>query len=95
MLFMVIENFRNQDARAVYRRFAEQGRMMPEGLEFVASWVAADLSRGFQVMACEEVALLQQWAAAWSDLVAFEIVPVVEGRATAAALADKSGDQDR
>ncbi len=93
MLFMVIEKFRDQDAGAVYRRFGERGRMMPEGLEFVASWVAADLSRCFQVMACEDVALLQQWAAAWSDLVAFEIVPVLEGQATAAALADKTGDR--
>jgi hypothetical protein len=83
---MVIEHFRNQDAKAVYARFREKGRMTPEGLAFVASWVSADLGRCFQVMECEDVTLLQLWAAAWSDLVEFEIVPVSEGKATAAAL---------
>ena len=83
---MVIEHFRNQEAKAVYARFREKGRLMPEGISFVASWVTADLGRCFQVMECDDVTLLQRWAAAWSDLVEFEIVPVTEGKATAAAL---------
>jgi hypothetical protein len=86
MLFMVIENFRDQDAKAVYRRFRESGRLMPEGLTFVNSWVAADLGRCFQLMECDDVTLLQRWVAEWSDLVQFEIVPVVAGKDTAAAL---------
>jgi hypothetical protein len=86
MQFMVIEHFRNQDAKAVYARFREQGRLMPDGLGFVASWVSADLSRCFQVMECDDVTLLQRWVAGWSDLVAFEILPVVPGKETAAAL---------
>ena len=84
--FMVIERFRNQDAKAVYRRFREQGRMMPDGLDFVASWVSADLGRCFQVMECADATLLQRWVAGWSDLVEFEIVPVTPGKETAAAL---------
>ena len=87
MLFMVIEHFRNQDGKAVYRRFHDLGRMTPDGLEFVESWVAADLGRCFQIMACDDVAILQQWVAEWSDLVEFEIVPVALGKETAAALA--------
>jgi hypothetical protein len=87
MLFMVIETFRNQDAKAVYRRFKEKGRMTPEGLAFVESWVSADLDRCFQIMECADVTLLQRWTAQWSDLIDFEIVPVVQGKATAAALA--------
>ncbi len=87
MLFMVIENFRNQDAKAVYRRFRDLGRQMPEGLTFVDSWVSADLGRCFQLMESPDVTLLQQWIAAWSDLAAFEVIPVVQGRQTAAALA--------
>lgn len=89
MLFMVIETFRNQDAKAVYRRFRERGRMMPDGLDFVGSWVTADLDRCFQLMECSDVTLLQRWVAAWSDLVAFEIVPVVPGKDAGAALADQ------
>lgn len=84
---MVIETFRNQDAKSVYRRFLERGRLMPDGLAFVNSWVQADLGRCVQVMECEDVTLLQRWVAEWSDLIHFEIVPVVPGKDTAAALA--------
>jgi len=86
MLFMVIETFRNQDAKAVYRRLRDKGRQTPDGLDFVDSWVAADLGRCFQLMDCDDVTLLQQWVAEWADLTAFEIVPVVPGKDTAAAL---------
>ncbi len=87
MLFMVIERFRNQDGKAVYRRFRDKGRMTPEGLEFVGSWVSADLDRCFQVMECDDVGLLQSWVAEWSDLVEFEIVPVQAGKDSGASLA--------
>jgi len=53
----------------------------------VSSWVEADLSRCFQIMECDDVALLQSWVVEWSDLVEFEIVPVVPGKSTAEALA--------
>jgi hypothetical protein len=86
MLFMVVESFRNQDAKAVYGRFHGKGRLMPDGLKFVNSWVAADLSRCFQLMETDDVTLLQRWVAEWSDLIAFEIVPVVPGAQTAKAL---------
>jgi hypothetical protein len=86
MQFMVVERFRNQDAKASYRRLRERGRMMPEGLTFVSSWVAADLGRCFQVMETDDVTLLQRWIASWSDLMAFEVVPVVPGAKTAEAL---------
>jgi hypothetical protein len=84
--FVVIETFRNQDAKAVYRRFRDKGRQCPEGLSFVGSWVTADLDRCFQIMECEDVTLLQRWVSAWSDLVAFEILPVASGKDVAAAL---------
>jgi hypothetical protein len=89
MLFMVIEEFRNQDAKSVYRRFRDKGRGTPDGVEFVNSWVAADLGRCFQLMECSDVVLFQRWVAEWSDLIDFEIVPVVPGKETAAALADR------
>jgi len=86
MLFMVIERFRNQDALTVYRSFREKGRQMPDGLSFVGSWVSADVARCFQLMECDDVTLLQRWAAVWSHLIEFEIVPVAPGKDTAAAL---------
>ena len=89
MLFMVIETFRNQDAKSIYRRLRDKGRRMPEGLTFVNSWVQADFDRCFQLMECGEVTLLQKWVAQWSDLMEFEIVPVLPGKDTAAAVADQ------
>jgi Protein of unknown function (DUF3303) len=86
MLFMVIETFRGQDGKAVYRRFRDKGRQMPDGLAFVGSWVQADLGRCFQLMECDDVTLLQRWVVQWSDLIDFEIVPVVAGKDTGAAL---------
>jgi hypothetical protein len=89
MLFMVIETFRNGDAKSAYRRFSEVGRVMPEGLGYVGSWTTADLRRCFQIMETDDVTLLQQWVSDWSDLVEFEIVPIVAGKDTAEALADR------
>jgi len=86
MQFMVIEHFHGADAVSIYARLAERGRQMPDGLDYVASWVSADLSRCFQVMACQDVTLLQRWVAAWRDLAGFEIIPVAEGAATRQAL---------
>ena len=78
MQFMVIERFRS-GARPVYEKFASEGRLMPEGIEFVASWVTADLRRVFQVMECEDITLLQRWVANWEDVTEFEILPVAPG----------------
>jgi hypothetical protein len=86
MLFMVIERFRNQNGKAVYQRFREKGRMAPDGLHFVGSWVEASLDRCFQLMECDDITLLQRFAAEWTDLAEFEIIPVVAGKETAAAL---------
>ena len=78
MLFMVIERFGGRErAAAVYQRFRERGRMMPEGLKYVASWVEEDFGRCFQLMECEDPSLLKEWATHWQDLVEFEFVPVV------------------
>jgi hypothetical protein len=82
MLFMVIERFRNADAVPVYKRFAEKGRMMPEGLVYVDSWVEANLDRCFQLMECDDPALIQEWICNWSDLVEFEVVPITKAAET-------------
>jgi len=87
MLFMVIERYKNRDARAVYRRFREQGRMAPEGLTYVGSWIEANFDRCFQLMECTDPRLLQQWVLRWADLIEFEFVPVVPSKDTAEAVA--------
>jgi hypothetical protein len=81
---MVIERFK--DAKAVYRRVREKGRMFPEGLKYVGSWVEANYDRCFQLMECDDATLFQRWIVQWQDLVDFEIVPVVESEQAAKAI---------
>jgi Protein of unknown function (DUF3303) len=85
MLYMVIERYRH-GPEPVYRRAAAQGRMLPEGLHYVDSWVVDSdaLDRCFQLMRTDDPALMDTWIASWSDLVEFEIAPVI-GSAEAAA----------
>lgn len=83
MLFMVIERFRDNDMTPVYRRLEEGGRMLPEGLRYVDSWIAADFRCCYQVMECDDASLLQQWILAWQGTgVTMEIVPVVRSATT-------------
>ena len=79
---MVIEKFKNRNARAVYNRSREKGRMVPEGLKYVDSWVEANFDRCFQLMECDDSRLFQQWVIQWQDLIDFEIVPVVPSKQT-------------
>ncbi len=89
MLYMVVEHFRDGDALPVYRRLRDEGRLTPEGLGYVASWVTEDLRRCFQIMECDDVSLLAQWTARWEDLVEFEVIPVVTSAEAAAAVAPR------
>ena len=82
-LYMVVEHFRGGDAVPVYRRFRDQGRLAPDGLTYVASWVDDEMRICFQVMETDDRATLDAWIAAWSDLVDFEVLPVI-GSAEAA-----------
>jgi len=75
---MVIEKFKNQDGKAVYRKLRDSGRSLPDGLKFISSYVSADLGRCFQLMEADDITLFQRWIADWQDLVEFEVVPVVE-----------------
>jgi hypothetical protein len=76
MLHMVIERFKDGAAPEIYRRFRENGRMTPEGLEYVSSWIDSDFKICWQLMQTENFALFDQWIANWRDLMDFEIVPV-------------------
>ena len=86
MLYMVIERFKNQDAAPVYRRFRENGRMMPEGLEYLSSWVDIKLERCFQVMETSDPTLMAEWIENWSDIVEFDVVPVMSSADAARAV---------
>ena len=84
---MVVENYKNQDAAPVYRRFRDRGRMAPDGLTYVSSWVDDKLERCYQLMETDDRSLLDQWIANWSDLVDFEVYPVITSQEAAARIA--------
>ena len=86
MLYLVIEHFRNGDPRPVYARFREQGRLAPDGLQYVSSWVTDDYKRCYQVMDSPDRVLLDQWMDRWRDLVEFEVFPVVTSAEASAAI---------
>jgi uncharacterized protein DUF3303 len=87
MLFMVIEQFRNGNPMPVRTRFAERGRMLPEGVSYHASWIDPARARCFQIMEADGRTALQPWIDAWADIVDFEVVPVLASADYWAALA--------
>ena len=91
-LYMVIERFRDGDPAPVYRRFAERGRMAPEGLGYVSSWVDEKLATCWQVMEAADRRLLEQWMDNWKDLVEFEVHPVLTSQEAARRVNEKDGN---
>lgn len=87
MLYMVVERFRNRDAAPVYRRFRDRGRMLPDGLRYVSSWVETNWDRCFQLMECSDPAVFELWISQWSDLADFDVVPVRPSAEAVAAIA--------
>jgi hypothetical protein len=83
MLFMIIERFKDDDMLPVYKRLRDHGRIMPEGLKYIDSWVEPNFSRCFQLMECGSLRLLQEWILNWRGSGAtFEIVPVLTSKET-------------
>ena len=89
MLYMIIEDFRDGDAVPVYRRLRDAGRLAPDGLTYVASWVTPNLMRCYQVMECNDRELLDDWISRWTDLVHFDVVPVISSAEAAANIAPR------
>lgn len=85
MLYMIVEHFKG-DPVPVYRRFRDRGRLAPDGLRYVSSWVTSDLQRCYQVMECADRRLLEAWMDQWRDLVDFEVVPVVTSAEAASTI---------
>ena len=84
MHYMIIEHFRNGKADPVYARFREKGRMMPDGLQYVGSWITGDMTTCYQVMECEDPRLLEEWMSNWRDVMDFEVIPVITSAEAAA-----------
>ena len=89
MHYMIIERFRDGDPVPVYRRFRDRGRLAPDGLRYVGSWVTKDLAMCYQVMECDDPGVLDEWLASWEDIVDFEVVAVLTSPEAFAAVAPR------
>ena len=81
---MIVERFRNRDPKPVYQRFRELGRLAPEGLQYLSSWVDEKLEICFQLMDAPDISYVNQWIANWDDIVEFEVYPVISSQEAAA-----------
>lgn len=83
MLFMIIERFKDNDMIPIYKRVRDEGRVIPDGLKYIDSWIEPSFGRCFQLMECDDVRLLQQWALMWRGYgMSLEIVPVISSKET-------------
>jgi uncharacterized protein DUF3303 len=87
-LYMV-EHFKGGDPVPVYRRFRDQGRLAPAGLTYVASWVDTTFERCYQLMETDDRQRLDDWIARWSDIVDFDVHPVITSAEAAAQIAPR------
>jgi len=77
MVYMIIERFHPGKGKTIYQRFAEKGRMLPEGVTYINSWINTELTVCYQVMEADTPGQLQEWTDQWKDLADFEVVPVI------------------
>ena len=89
MLYMIVEHFKNDDPIPVYRRFHERGRLAPDGLQYISSWVDVKLERCFQIMETADRSLLDQWIGNWSDIVEFDVFPIISSQEAAEKIAPR------
>ena len=94
MLFMVIEQFKDADPVPIYQHLRDRGRVLPDGIVYVDSWIEASFGRCFQLMECDDPAVLQEWVLEWRGLADFEFVPVVSSKETQAIVAPHLEDPD-
>jgi hypothetical protein len=89
LLYMIVEHFKNQDPVPIYRRLRERGRLVPEGLHYLSSWVDEKLERCFQLMETADRKVLDEWIAFWDDLIEFEVYPVISSKEAAENVAPR------
>ena len=90
---MIVEHFKNRDPLPVYRRFLDRGRLAPQGLRYVSSWVDKKLERCFQLMETEDRRYIDEWMAQWIDLVDFEVYPVISSNEAAERVSERLGPE--
>ena len=92
MIYMIVETFRDGCSEEIYKRAALSGRMLPDGLEYIDSWVTINIDKCFQLMRTENEELIQEWVQKWNDLAHFEVIPVMPSKDASAKALQSSND---
>jgi hypothetical protein len=74
---MIIERFHPGKVKSLYKRFEEKGRMLPDGVIYVNSWIDEQVATCYQVMESDAKEKIVEWVQKWNDLVDFEVIPVI------------------
>jgi len=74
--YMVVERYKTGCFDKIYERHDACGRMLPDGLYYLNSWVNKERNICFQLMESDDVALFNQWFTKWNDLVDFDLYPI-------------------
>ena len=77
MLYMVIEHYHPGKLKDLYQRFDEKGRMLPDGVKYINSWINEDITVCYQLMESDSLDKLNEWTSNWNDIVDFELIPVI------------------
>lgn len=93
MQYMIIEKFRPGRAEELYRRFEEKGRMLPEGVSYINSWINDDVTVCYQLMEAGGPEKIQEWTGYWNDLADFEVVPVISSAEAKEKVFKNTGDE--
>ena len=90
LLYMIVERFKNGDPMPIYQRFRQRGRLAPDGLQYISSWVDEKLEQCFQLMEAPNISYIEEWIANWSDIVEFEVYPVISSKEAADRVLSKN-----
>jgi hypothetical protein len=74
---MVIEHYHPGKLKVLYQRFDEKGRMLPDGVTYIDSWINEDITVCYQLMESDSLDKLNEWISNWNDIVDFELIPVI------------------
>jgi len=74
--YMVVERFKPGLMEKNYEVYNSQGRMFPEGLYYLNSWVNAGNNVCFQLMESNDPSLFEEWFEKWEEFVEFELYPI-------------------
>lgn len=93
MQYLIIERFKPGKVKELYERFQEKGRMLPEGVKYIDSWVNEKVTVCYQVMESDTEEKIREWISGWSDLADFEIIPVIDSTSAKEKVFGSNGRQ--